>query len=621
MSTDTLGAPPGTAFTTEQKEYLAGFMAGIAQRGLFPYVGATSSGHFTADPAQGGANLAAPAEETFHGTPVSELCKQERWKYEEDPLDIWDKLLAHAEQDKFPDEADTFRFRYHGLFYVAPAQNALMLRCRIPAGELASPQLTGLADMADDFGGGYADITTRSNIQIREIAPKNIIKVLTRLQELGLSSRGSGVDNVRNITASPTAGLDPTELYDTRPLAHALHHYILNHRDLFGLPRKFNVAFDGGGGVSVLADTNDIGFVAVRVGPRASPPAAASNAAGGGERPGALTAGHNARATPDPGVYFRVQLAGITGHKQFASDSGLLIQPNECVAVAAAMIRVFSENGCRTDRKKARLKYLLDKWGVPKFIEETQKQLAFPLLNFPLDQCEPSHPPVKHGHIGVYRQAQRGRNYIGAVIPVGRMQPKQMRRLADLAQNYGSGRLRLTPWQNILIPDVPDGFVETVKRNLVRIGFHHEASAIAGGLVACTGNTGCKWAATNTKGQAVELARYLEKRVQLDQPINIHLTGCPNSCAQHYIGDIGLQGARVTLSGESVEAYHVVFGGGYGEDQSVAKEVFKGIPFSALPKLLERALTVYKEKRHQGESFAGFARRHDVKQLQEMFSE
>ncbi|HKS36659.1 MAG TPA: NirA family protein [Verrucomicrobiae bacterium] len=624
MSTDSLDAAAGEAFTAEQKEYLAGFMAGIAQRGLFPYVGATSNGHFTADPARGGTNLAAPAEETFHGTPVSDLCKQERWKYEEDPLDIWDKLLAHAEQDKFPDEADTFRFRYHGLFYVAPAQNALMLRCRIPAGELTSAQLTGLADMAADFGGGYADITTRSNIQIREIAPKNIIKVLTRLQELGLSSRGSGVDNVRNITASPTAGLDLTELYDTRPLAHALHHYILNHRDLFGLPRKFNVAFDGGGGVSVLADTNDIGFVAVKVAQASSlrvGRASLPREQNVGQEDAARTRRLEACTTPDPGVYFRVQLAGITGHKQFASDSGLLIKPNECVAVAAAMIRVFSENGCRTDRKKARLKHLLDKWGIPKFVEETQKQLAFPLVTFPLDQCEPRHPPVKHGHIGVYRQVARGRNYIGAVIPVGRMQPKQMRRLADLAQNYGSGRLRLTPWQNILIPDVPDGFVETVKRNLVRIGFHHEASAIAGGLVACTGNTGCKLAATNTKGQAVELARYLEKRVPLDQAINIHLTGCPNSCAQHYIGDIGLQGARVTLSGESVEAYHVVFGGGYGEDQAVAKEVFKGIPFSALPKLLERALTVYKEKRKQGESFAEFARRHDVKQLQEMFSE
>jgi ferredoxin-nitrite reductase len=290
------------------------------------------------------------------------------------------------------------------------------------------------------------------------------------------------------------------------------------------------------------------------------------------------------------------------------------------VAVAAAMTRVFNENGDRTDRKKARLKYLIDKWGMPKFLEETQKKLAFPLRFFPREACEPRHPPLKHGHIGVSRQSQRGLNYIGVVIPVGRMKTRQMRRLAELGTHYGSGELRLTPWQNMIIPNVPDAFVETVKRNLLRIGFHYEASTIAGGLVACTGNTGCKWASTNTKGQAVELARYLEKRVQLDQPINIHLTGCPNSCAQHYIGDIGLQGTRATLSGESVEAYQVVLGGGYGENQAVAKEVFKSIPFSELPKLLERVLVTYQARRKPGESFAEFTRRHEVKQLQEMFS-
>src|SRR6185295_12761691 len=223
-----------------------------------------------------------------------------------------------------------------------------------------SAQLKGLADIAEEWGGGYADITTRSNIQIREIQPRNIIKVLTRLQELGLTARGSGVDNIRNITASPTAGIDLTELVDTRPFAKALHHYVLNHRDLFGLPRKFNVAFDGGGSISVLADTNDIGFFAVRI---------------------------SEGKTIEPGIYFRVDLAGITGHKQFAKDAGIIIKPEQCVALAAAMIRVFTTNGCRTDRKKARLKYLIDQWGIPKFIEEVRKALAFPLVEFPREQC------------------------------------------------------------------------------------------------------------------------------------------------------------------------------------------------------------------------------------------
>jgi ferredoxin-nitrite reductase len=228
---------------------------------------------------------------------------------------------------------------------------------------------------------------------------------------------------------------------------------------------------------------------------------------------------------------------------------------------------------------------------------------------------------VKHGHVGVYRQRQPGKNYIGVVIPVGVMTTRQMRRLADLAENYGSASLRLTPWQNLLLPDIPDAFVETVKRQLVRLGLHHEATNVLGGLVACTGNTGCKWAATDTKGQAVALGEHLNRKLQLDQPINIHLTGCPNSCAQHYVGDIGLQGVKVSVNGESVEGYHVVFGGGVGAEAGIGRQVFTGISFNELPALLERVLRTYLARRQPGETFAAFTRRHEVKQLQEMFSE
>lgn len=599
---------PSGCFTDEQKEYLAGFMAGVAQRGLAPGVGAESLGQLTADPATGGPNPATPAGETVHGTPLADVTRQERWKHEEHGLDSWDRILEHAEGDKFPDEENTFRMRFHGLFHVAPAQKSFMLRCRIPAGELTAAQLQGLADIADEFGNGKAAITTRSNIQIREIAPRNLVNVLTRLQSLGLTSKGSGVDNVRNITASPTAGIDPQELLDTRPYAHSLHHYILNHRDLYDLPRKFNVAFEGGGSVDTVADTNDIGFIAVRAGAGVS----GSNASKKSQRSSAAT-------EVEPGVYFRVELCGITGHKQLARDSGLLVKPAEAMAVAVAMIRVFIEHGDRTDRKKARLKYLIDKWGVEKFLAETQKKVAFPLVRYPLEQCTQRPPALKHGHIGVYRQAQRGRNYIGVVIPVGVMTSRQMRRLASLAANYGSAGVRLTPWQNLLIPDVPDAFVETVKRQLVRIGFHYEASHVAGGLIACTGNTGCKWSATDTKGQAVKLSEHLSQRVSLDQPINIHVTGCPNSCAQHYVGDIGLQGVKVGTAG--VEGYNIVFGGGTGAQAGIGREIFKGISFDEVPRLLERVLKTYLARRNAGESFTEFTRRHDVKTLQELFSE
>jgi ferredoxin-nitrite reductase len=596
MNTETI--LPDVPFTREQKEYLQGYFAGLACNGMIPFVGHLPDGRITNVSAPGLVNSAAepatPAQEkTVYGTPVSDLCEQELWKLEQHGLDVWDKLLAHANEDKFPDKPDTFRFRYHGLFYVAPAQKSFMLRCRIPAGELTSMQLRGLADIAEEWGGGYADITTRANFQIREIAPRNMVKCLLKLQEIGLTARGSGVDNIRNITATPTAGIDKDELIDTRSFARALHHYILNNRDMYDLPRKFNVAFDGGGSVSVVADTNDIGFIAVRV----------------PEGKGVA-----------PGIYFRVELAGITGHKQFASDAGILVRPDQCVAVAAAIIRVFIENGDRTNRKKARLKYVIEKWGLAKYMVEVERKLAFQLARLPLDQCEPRKVPIQHGHIGVFKQAQRGLNYIGAVITVGRMKSKQMRRIADVAQNYGSGEVRLTVWQNLIIPNVPDAFVETMKKNLIKIGFHHAATSISGGLIACTGNTGCQWAATNTKGQAVLLARHLEKKIQLDLPINIHLTGCPNSCAQHYMGDIGLLGAKVNQGGDTVEGYHVVLGGGFGEKQAVAREVFRGVPFNELPTLLEHILEVYLAKRERGESFVDFTRRHSVKELQEMFS-
>lgn len=579
-------------FTTAQKEYLSGFMAGVAQSGFVPFVGRTAAGALTGDPAKGLSNEAAPAaEETVYGTPVSELSKPELWKLEQNGLDTWDRLLKLDEQNKFPDEKDTFYLRYHGMFYVAPAQDSLMVRCRIPAGELTSVQLDGLADIAEQWGGGRIDITTRANVQIREIAPKNMVKVLLRLQEVGLTAKGSGVDNIRNITATPTFGVDRDELIDTAPLAKAMHHYILNNRDMYGLPRKFNIAFDGGGGISAAADTNDIGFVAVRV----------------GEGKGV-----------DPGVYFRVELAGITGHQQFAKDVGVLVQPKDCVAVGAAIVRAFAETGDRTNRKKARLKYVIDRLGFDGFLALAEAKLAFPLVRLPLDQCEPRPRTLPHGHIGVYRQRQPRLNYVGVVIPVGWMSVRQARRLAELARNYGTGEVRLTVWQNLLIPNVPDGFVETLKRNLVRAGLHHAATSISGGLVACTGNRGCKWASSDTKGHATALAKHLESRFELDQPINIHLTGCPNSCAQHYMGDIGLLGTKV--GPDKAEGYHVFVGGGFGQDQAIARELFRGVSFESLKPTMEKMLAGYLRRRERNESFHAFTRRHDLNTLQAIFS-
>lgn len=587
------------SFTPEQKEYLQGFFAGLAAQG--PFVGLTAGGQLTSAPTgQTGPNLAAaPAEDTVFGTPLSELSKPERWKRDENPLDIWEKLVAHANADKFPDEADTFRFKYHGLFYVAPAQNSFMLRLRIPAGELTSAQLHGVADIASELGSGYGQITTRANLQLRDFPAHAILKVLMRVQEIGLTSRGSGADNIRNITATPNSGFDPDELIDVRPYAKGIHHYILNQRDLYGLPRKFNIAFDSGGSLSAAADTNDIGFMAVQV-------TEASLAAVTGAKPAVA-----------PGVYFRVHLGGITGHKDFARDCGILIAPADAVAVAAAMVRVFNENACRSDRKKARLKYLLDAWGFEKFVAETQRKLAFPLVHLAANACEPRRVMRKHGWIGVHRQAQRGLNSIGVGIPVGRLNAKQMHALADIATNYGKGELRLTVWENLIIPHIPDAFVETARRSLHRLGFTTDANHLTSGIISCTGNKGCKYSGTDTKGHAIALGKHLADRAVASAPINIHFTGCPHSCAQHYCGDIGFIGAKLA---DGSEAYHVVLGGGMGDEQGIAREVFKGVRAQEVPALVDRIVAAFETKKEPGESFVSWTRRHSLKALQELLS-
>lgn len=580
---ESLAPANSAAFSAEQKEYLLGFFAGAMQRGARPFVGHTASGLLTDDPASGSVNHAA--EETFHGTPISDLCREELWKYEQNPLDIWAKLLAHAGGDSAPEAEDIFRFKFHGLFYVAPAQDSFMLRLRIPGGGITSHQMRGLAAIAEQWGAGRADITTRANLQIREFLPKDIVRVLTGVQALGLTSRGSGADNIRNITASPLSGIDPNELIDANPYATALHHYILNSRDLYGLPRKFNVAFDGGGAISVVADTNDIGFVAVRVGEGRGVPA---------------------------GVYFRVLLCGITGHKQFASDCGLLLHPEQAVAVAAAMIRVFADHGDRTDRKKARLKYLVDKWGLEKFVAETEKRLSFSLMRLPVDEQERRNAIDRAGHIGVHPQSQDGLHYIGVSIPVGRLPVNQMRALAGISEEFGSGELRLTVWQNLIIPNVPSERVELAVECLRAAGLECAAGAILRGTVACTGNRGCRYSATDTKAHAVELANLLDARFKIDQPVNLHVTGCPHSCAQHYVGDIGLLGTKV--NGE--EGYQVVIGGGSDRDRGLARELIASVAYSDLPPMLESLFATFEERRNPKESFLEFSRRCSIPELQ-----
>jgi ferredoxin-nitrite reductase len=580
-------------FEPEQKRYIEGFVAGVQIARTAGNIAARTGGAAPATTAP-----AAAPEPTGPDAPHwsaqdrvvkagGKLADQEKFKRELHPFDGYEKLKSQAAANMPPKPDDNFRWRFFGLFFCAPTQNAYMCRLRIPNGILKAAQFDGVADAADRYGGGYAHVTTRANLQIRDVEPKHAVALIEHIQDIGLTSRGSGADNIRNVTGTPTAGIDRQELIDTRPWAREWHFHILNDRTLYGIPRKFNVGFDGGGIIPVLEDTNDIGFTAVEV---------------------------KEGSSVEPGVWFRLAIGGITGHKDFAHPTGVIVKPEEATQVADAVVRVFIDHGDRTNRTKARLKYVLDAWGIDKFLAVVEEKLGRKLTRAPVEAFLPRPPIDRWAHIGVHPQKQAGFNWIGVALPVGRLTAAQMRSIAAVARQYGDGEIRLTVWQNFLISGVPDAEVAAACAAIESLGLSTKAHALRAGLVACTGNTGCKFAASDTKRHADEIAAWCEPRVAIDTPVNIHLTGCHHSCAQHFISEIGLLACKVQESedAEPVEGYHIHVGGGFGEHAALGRELYRDVKATDAPQTIERILNAYVANRASPqESFLDFAERYD----------
>src|ERR1700744_2591146 len=387
MRIDTLSVD----LTDEQKRYLEGFTTGLqisrVGRGLG---GAATAAKGNTEPSgPDAAHIKAQDKVIAAG---KKLVDQEKFKRDEHPFDAYARLKQQAADDAPPSPADNFRWRYYGLFYVAPAQDSYMCRLRIPNGILKHWQFSGMADLAERLCGPFCHVTPRANLQVREIPPKHAVALIEGIQDLGLCSRGSGADNIRNVTGTPTAGIDPQELIDTREYAREWHYHILNDRSLYGLPRKFNVAFDGAGTIAVLEDTNDIAFAAVEV----------KDGFG-----------------VDPGIWFRLGVGGITGHKDFARETGILVKPEDATKVADAIIRVFIDTGDRTNRLKARLKYVLDGMGVEKFMEAVEERLGRKLTRAPQDAIAARPAFDRMAHIGGHKQKQYGRKGIVGALPLG----------------------------------------------------------------------------------------------------------------------------------------------------------------------------------------------------------
>jgi len=577
-------------FNADQKRYLEGFVSGLSASRI-----ARTGTSAKSEPVGPDAiHLKAQDRTVAAG---GKLNDQEKFKRDEHPFDAYPRLVAQAAKNEAPKPADNFRWRYYGIFYVAPTQSSYMCRMRIPNGILKHWQFAGVADLAENFAGPYAHVTTRANLQLREIEPKNAINIIEGIQDLGLCSRGSGADNIRNVTGSSTAGIDPQELLDTRPHAKAWHNHILNDRSLYGLPRKFNVAFDGAGRIATLEDTNDIAFQAVEV-----------------------LDGHGV----EPGIYYRLALGGITGHHDLARDTGVILKPSEATAVADSIIRVFIESGDRTNRNKARMKYVLDAWGFDKYLAAVEDKLGRKLVRVSAEAIAPRPLFDRLAHIGVHPQKQAGLNWIGVTLKLGRLSPGQIRGLAKISQDLGDGDIRLTVWQNLLISGVSDTNVPLATAAIEALGLAISASPIRAGIVACTGATGCRFAAAHTKETAEEIVNWCEDKVALDAPVNIHLTGCHHSCAQHYIGDIGMIGARVPINddGDTADGFHVLVGGGYGEQGAMARELYQNVRSEDAPKLVQNMLTAFTRNRASAnETFAAFANRHDPEALKKMVEE
>ncbi|MBD2561841.1 MULTISPECIES: precorrin-3B synthase [Nostoc] len=493
-----------------------------------------------------------------------------------------------------------------GLFYATPAADGILSRIRIPGGIISSQQCRAIADIAEQHGGGYLDVTNRANLQVREIHNGINTEVLKYLQSIGLGSHNPVVDHIRNIMTSPTAGIDPQELIDTRPFVQGWEHYIAAHPALSGLSAKFSVCFDGGGIIRVCDRLNDILFAAVLV---------------------------------NSDVYFRLSLSvGTKG--QPPSDMGILLPPEECLPVLAALADVYLVHSNTTSKRRLRLLELLNTLGCENYLQEVQQRLPFPLLRSEARNDLTPQPPslqrkgekfspllqgeglgersnASYQHIGIHPQRQKGLFYLGVVLPLGRLESRQMRGLADLAAKYGSGTLRLTPWQNLLLTDIPQQWFGDVQREIACLGLDFSATNIKSALVACSGKKGCAASATNTKDHALALAEYLETRVILDCPVNIHFSGCEKSCAQHSKSDITLLGVSIEADNGTVEGYHIYVG---DSKQKFGREIYQYVTFTELPAFIERMLYVYKNQRlNSDESFGKFANRYAIAQLQDLF--
>ena len=518
----------------------------------------------------------------------------ERLKREKNPWEAFDEVRAFARTGRssvVPEWASAY-FKWWGIYTQGDGVGAtggkggeglatdwFMMRIGIPNGIVSASQLRTIGGIARKYARNLADITVRQNIQLHWLTIESLPEVVDTLDAIGLSPKGACGDVVRNVTGCPLAGIAADELIDASPIARGIAHELTANPEFYNLPRKFKISASGCPWWCTYPEINDIALTAV-------------------ERDGEV------------GYSLRVG-GGLSCEPHLAVRLDVFVRPDQAVRVVRGVTEIFRDQQVlRENRERARLKYLFlrEGWTAERFLDELHARLGFKL-----EPAVPEEVPdeILRDHVGIHPQRQPGLAYVGASVLRGRITGEQLEAAAELAERFGSGALRATVSQNLVIIDVPYGKTGELARELGQIGLHVEASTFWRGAIACTGTQFCKLAIAETKGFTRWLVDELEERLpQFDQQLKLHVTGCPNSCGQHWIADIGLEGKKIKYEGQLTDAFYFCLGGAVGRQAGVARPVGYRCPAPLVPEAIERLLRHYLAGREPEENLRSWFARH-----------
>jgi sulfite reductase (ferredoxin) len=534
--------------------------------------------------------------------------KAERLKLEKNPWEALAEIreFARSGRDSVLPEWANLYFKWWGIYTQGDGVGAVggqggegkatqyfMMRIGLTNGLVRSDQLRVIADLAERHARGVADITVRQNIQLHWLTIESLPEMIDALEKVGLSPKGACGDVVRNVTGCPLAGFADDEIFDASPLALEVAHLLRANPEFYNLPRKFKISITGCPVWCSYPEINDVGLTAVER-----------------FRDGKREVGFSLRVG-----------GGLAADPHLAVRLDAFVHPRQVLQVVRTIVEIFRDaDVLRQNRKRARLKFLFSQfgWTPGSFLHELNTRLGFQL-----DPAADEIPPadIFRDHVGIHAQRQPGLFYVGAAVLRGRITPGQMRLAADMASRFGTGELRTTNTQNLLVVNVPRFHVETLAREFDRVGLHVAASPFWRGAIACTGTEFCKLAITETKGFTRWLVEEMEERVpEFDQQLKIHVTGCPNSCGQHWISDIGLEGKKIKQAGGMVDAYYFCLGGAVGEFQRIARPVGYRCIAAEVPTALERLLHAYMSYRYNRETLRAYFSRFSDDELREQLA-